>query len=85
MREFYSTIDAIPWGRRTYEWLLKYSKNKGKTKGLVDPKMANYVFSRKPPRRPAPGFEFVTEPVKAFAQHLLHGRWGRGPVAGDTR
>jgi len=30
----------------------------------------NYVFYRKPPERAAPGVEFVTEPVKAFAQRL---------------
>src|SRR5215469_15782946 len=28
------------------------------------------VFSRKPPKRPAPGVEFVSEPVKAFARSL---------------
>ena len=30
----------------------------------------NYVFSKKPPKRVAPGVEFVSEPVKAFAQRL---------------
>ena len=70
MREFYPTIDTILWGRRTYDWLLNYYKNRGKTKGLFDVKVANYVFSRTPPKRAAPGVEFVTEPVKAFAQRL---------------
>jgi dihydrofolate reductase len=70
MREFYATIDTILWGRRTYDWLLNYHKKKGKTKGLFDAKLANYVFSRKPPTRAAPGVEFVTEPVKTFAQRL---------------
>ena len=70
MREFYRTIDTILWGRRTYDWLLNYNKKKGRTKGLFDAKLANYVFSRKPPKRAAPGVEFVTEPVKAFAQRL---------------
>ena len=70
MREFYRTIDTILWGRRTYDWLLNYNKKKGKTKGLFDTKLANYVFSRMPPKRVAPGVEFVTEPVKAFAQRL---------------
>jgi len=28
------------------------------------------VFSRKPPKRPAPGVTLVSEPVKAFAQRL---------------
>jgi len=70
MREFYRTIDTILWGRRTYDWLLNYNKKKGRTKGLFDAKLANYVFSRTPPKRAAPGVEFVTGPVKAFAQRL---------------
>lgn len=70
MAGFYATIDTILWGRRTYDWLLDYHKQRGKTKGLFDTKVANYVFSRKPPRRAAPGVEFVSQPVKAFAQRL---------------
>ena len=37
---------------------------------MFDTKLANLVFSRKPPKRVAPGVEFVSEPVKAFAQRL---------------
>jgi dihydrofolate reductase len=37
---------------------------------MFDTKLANYVFSRKPPKRKAPGVEFVSEPVKVFAQRL---------------
>jgi dihydrofolate reductase len=70
MREFYPTIDTILWGRKTYDWLLNYYKTRGKTKGLFDRKVANYVFSRNPPKRAAPGATFVSEPVKAFAQRL---------------
>ena len=70
MREFYRRIDTILWGRKTYDWLIAYYKGKGKTKGLFDTKVANFVFSRNPPPRPAAGAEFVTEPVKAFAQRL---------------
>jgi dihydrofolate reductase len=70
MREFYRSIDTILWGRGTYDWVLNYHKKKGRTKGLFDSKVANYVFSRRPPKRPAPGVKFVTEPVKAFAQRL---------------
>ena len=70
MREFYPTIDTILWGRKTYDWLLNYFKKKGKTKGLFDRKVANYAFSRTPPKRPVAGVEFVREPVKAFAQSL---------------
>ncbi len=70
IREFYPTIDTILWGRKTYDWLLNYYKKRGKTKGLFDTKVANYVFSRKPPPRAALGVTFVSEPVKTFAQRL---------------
>jgi dihydrofolate reductase len=70
MGELYSTIDTILWGRKTYDWLLAYYKKRGKTKGLFDTKLDNYVFSRKPPKRAAEGATFVSEPVKAFAQRL---------------
>jgi len=70
IRAFYSTIDTILWGRKTYDWLLAYYKKKGKKRGMFDRKLANYVFSRKPPKRAAPGVEFVSQPVKSFAQHL---------------
>jgi len=67
---FYPTIDTILWGRKTYDWLLKYYKKKGKKDGMFDTKLANYVFSRKPRKRAASGMEFVSEPVKDFAQRL---------------
>lgn len=70
MGAFYSTIDTILWGRKTYDWLLDYYEKKGKKEGMFDTKLANYVFSRQPPRRVAPGAEFVSEPVKEFAQRL---------------
>jgi dihydrofolate reductase len=70
MRAFYATIDTILFGRKTYDWALNYWKKRGKTKGLFDTKLANYVFSRKAPRRAAPGVTFVSEPVKIFAQRL---------------
>jgi dihydrofolate reductase len=70
MRAFYPTIDTILWGRKTYDWLLDYYKKKGKQSGMFDTRLANYVFSRRPPKRPAPGVTFVSEPVKAFAKRL---------------
>jgi dihydrofolate reductase len=70
MKAFYATIDTILWGRKTYDWVLAYYKKKGTKKGMFDTKLANYVFSRKPPKRVAPGVEFVSGPVKAFAQRL---------------
>ncbi len=70
MTEFYPTIDTILWGRKTYDWALAYSRKMRSKGGVFDTKVANYVFSRKPPKRAAPGVEFVSEPVKAFAQRL---------------
>ena len=70
MRTFYSTIDTILIGRKTYDWALAYWKKMGNKDGSFDKKVANYVFSRKPPKKVAPGAEFVSESVKAFARRL---------------
>jgi dihydrofolate reductase len=71
MRAFYRSIDTTLWGRKTYDWLLAYEKKTGAARGsMFDQKVANFIFSRKPPRSAAPGTEFVSEPVKAFARHL---------------
>jgi dihydrofolate reductase len=70
MRAFYAAIDTILWGRKTYDWALQYHKKKGIKRGIFDKNVANYVFSRKPPKRTAPGAEFVSEPVKSFARRL---------------
>lgn len=71
MRAFYRSIDTILWGRKTYDWLLAYEKKTGAAKGsMFNTKVANYIFSRKPPKKAVPGTEFVSEPVKAFARRL---------------
>ena len=70
MKAFYRTIDTILWGRKTYDWLLAYHKKHGLKGEMFDTKVANFVFSRKPPKRPAEGVEFVTQPVKKFAKKL---------------
>jgi dihydrofolate reductase len=70
MRAFYRTIDTILWGRKTYDWVIDYYNRTGSKGEMFDTKVANYVFSRKPPQRETPGVKFVSEPVKAFAQHL---------------
>src|ERR1700724_405681 len=70
MTEFYPTIDTILWGRKTHDWVLAYYRKMGRKGGMFDTKLANYVFSRKPPKRAAPGVEFVSDPVKTFAQRL---------------
>jgi dihydrofolate reductase len=68
--KFYRTIDTILWGRKTYDWVLAYYRKKGRKGGRFDTKLANFVFSRKPPKRATPGVKFVSEPVKLFAQRL---------------
>ncbi|HEY7404868.1 MAG TPA: dihydrofolate reductase family protein [Candidatus Angelobacter sp.] len=70
MKAFYRTIDTILIGRKTYDWALAYWKKTGKKDGMFDTKVANYIFSKKPPKRAAPGVEFVSEPVKKFARRL---------------
>ena len=45
-------IDTILWGRKTYDWGLAYHKKAGMKGGMFDTKLANYVFSRKPPETP---------------------------------
>lgn len=70
MGAFYPTIDTILWGRKTYDWALNYAKKTGMKAGMFDTRLANYVFSRKPRKRAAPGVEFVSEPVDAFARRL---------------
>jgi dihydrofolate reductase len=70
MRAFYATIDTILWGRKTYDWALAYHRKQGIKEGIFDNKVTNYAFSHKPPKKPAPGIEFVSDPVKIFAQRL---------------
>lgn len=70
MGAFYPTIDTILWGRKTYDWALNDYKKKGIKRSMFDKKVANYVFSRRRPKRAVPGAEFVSEPVKAFARRL---------------
>jgi dihydrofolate reductase len=69
MRAFYRMIDTILMGRKTYDWAIQYQK-KTRTKSVFDKNVANYVFSRKPPKVAAPGVEFVTEPMENFVQRL---------------
>src|SRR4051812_49983680 len=71
MKEFYPSIDTILWGRKTYDWLLNYYGKRRKTTGLFDTNVANYVFSRKPPKQAAAAVECVSGPGNAFPALLL--------------
>jgi dihydrofolate reductase len=70
MRAFYRTIDTILFGRKTYDWALAYQKKHGIKGSMFDSKVANYIFSKKPPKRVASGATFVTEPLKTFIRRL---------------
>ena len=69
MRRFYSSIDTLLFGRKTYDWVLDYYK-KQKQRPKFDTKVKNYVFSRKPPKSKHPDVEFVSGPIKAFSRRL---------------
>lgn len=66
MEEFLKSIDTILWGRKTYEKGIEL----GMKSGGFGTGIKNYVFSRRPGESPMPDFEFVVEPVKAFAERL---------------
>jgi len=68
MGEFWDSIDTILWGRKTYDLVLRFKKEGKATPDMGDIK--NYAFSRKPPKKVAEGFQFVTEPIKKFAKRL---------------
>jgi dihydrofolate reductase len=74
MGAFYRSIDTILIGRKTYDWALDYKKKTRMKGSMFDSKVANYVFSRKPPKRAVPEVQFVSEPVKAFARRLRAAR-----------
>jgi dihydrofolate reductase len=63
---FLKTIDTILWGRKTVTKGLEM----GMQLSWYGPKTKNYVFSRNPKQGSIPGFEFVREPIKTFAQSL---------------
>lgn len=70
MAAFFKSIDTIIYGRKTYDMAVKFVEE-----GVEIPTDArtirNYVFSRRrPPKKVMPGFEFVNQPIKEFAQQL---------------
>ena len=69
MAKFGRSIDTILWGRKTYDMVLRFQKEgKDSPDNYVGTK--NYAFSRRPPKKVAPGFEFVKQPIKKFAKRL---------------
>ncbi|HUJ32937.1 MAG TPA: dihydrofolate reductase family protein [Candidatus Acidoferrum sp.] len=66
MGGFFKRIDAILWGRKTYDKGIEM----GMKPGGFGAGIRNYVFSRTAQESPVAGFEFVKEPVKEFARRL---------------
>jgi dihydrofolate reductase len=79
MTAFARSIDAILWGRKTYDFAAKM--------GGVGAygKVKHYAFSRQPPSDPLPGVEFVCEPIPEFVGKLRAARgkdiWMMGGAA----
>ena len=67
MKDFQDSIDTILLGRKTYDWAVAYFAKTG-TKSMFDNK--HYIFTSKPPEQSLSGEQFVTEPVKEFAQRM---------------
>jgi len=67
MSAFFKSIDTILWGRKTYEVALGFTRGRGVGSG---PRVKNYVFSRRPLKRPSPDVELVRQPIRAFAKRL---------------
>jgi dihydrofolate reductase len=66
MGDFFKTIDAILWGRKTFAPV-----ETGKYGGGYSKKIKNYVFTTNPPRESSKkNIEYVTEPVSDFAKRL---------------
>jgi len=68
MGEFVKSVDTIVLGRKTYDFVVRFVKEGGSVPNMGEIK--RYAFSRKPPRKVLPGFEFVKESVKDFAKRL---------------
>jgi dihydrofolate reductase len=67
MGAFLKSVDTVLWGRKTCDMALDFQK-KGVPGTAFDTRVKNYVFTHSLPKAPAPaGVEFVSEPIKAFA------------------
>ncbi len=68
MAEFYESIDAILWGRKTL--YPKGLSEKPVTSLASYGRIKNYIFSRTPPAVAPAGAEFVSDPIARFAERL---------------
>jgi dihydrofolate reductase len=67
---FFKSVDTILWGYKTYAKGLEMGMEKGMKAAGFGPQIKNYVFSRQPRESTVPAFQFVSEPLKTFAQRL---------------
>jgi dihydrofolate reductase len=65
MTEFLKTIDAVIWGRRTFDEAIGRSGARG-----FGSKLRNYVFTHHLPAKPVKGVEFVNDAVEAFVTRV---------------
>ena len=65
MAAFYKTIDAVLWGRKTYDLAVAMMGGTG-----MGSKIKNYVFTHNPPAKAPKTVKFVNEPIKDFAARL---------------
>lgn len=79
MDDFFQCIDAVIWGRKTYEPLLqkflaRKPKPTARPKNSKRPRsrsrVRNYIFSHNPPESFPGNVDFVKEPIKEFATRL---------------
>ncbi len=70
MGEFFKSIDTILWGRKTYSKGLETGLESGMKASGFGAGTQSYVFSRQAQESKVPGFQFVSGPIKAFAQGL---------------
>lgn len=72
MGEFFNTVDAILWGRKTWGLVEKMEADVDEQAGAsgFGAKIKNYVFTTQPPAKRPRGVEFVNEPIAAFAKRL---------------
>ena len=69
MGAFNKSIDTILWGRKTYSKGIEMGMEKRMASGF-GAGIQNYVFSRQAQESKVAGFNFVGEPIKAFAKGL---------------
>lgn len=69
MGELFKSIDTILWGRKTYSKGIEMGMEKRMASGF-GAGIQNYVFSREAQESKVAGFQFVDEPIRAFAQGL---------------